>query len=182
MPSLEDKARDIPSRKRVSAEEPPVWELIRIELLGGFRVSVGTRLIREETWRLRKAAGLVKLLALEPGHRLQRDQVMDVLWPNLGPKAATNNLYQALYVARRTLDLDPRHLALHDGRLALCPDGPLRVDVEIFEAAAEAARRNREPTGRRWTCTPGICCPGIDTRDGWRTGGKSCEACTSRSS
>lgn len=45
--------------------------------------------------------------------------------------------------------MDPRHLALHDGRLALCLDGPLRVDVEIFEAAAEAARRNREPAAYR---------------------------------
>ncbi|MGH3145932.1 MAG: BTAD domain-containing putative transcriptional regulator, partial [Rubrobacter sp.] len=131
------------------AREPPIRELVRIELLGGFRVSVGTRIIREKAWRLRKAAGLVKLLALEPGHRLQRDQAMEALWPNLGPKAATNNLYQALYVARRTLGLGPRSLTLHDGRLALCPEGPLRVDAEIFEEAAQTARRSREPAAYR---------------------------------
>jgi DNA-binding SARP family transcriptional activator len=80
----------------IVAEQPPVRELIRIELLGGFRVSVGTRTIREEAWRLRKAAGLVKLLALEPGHGIQRDQVMEAMWPNLDPKAATNYLHHVL--------------------------------------------------------------------------------------
>ena len=54
-------------------------EVVRIEVLGGFRFWVGPRLIEEGRWRLRKAASLVKLLALAPGHRLHREQVMDVL-------------------------------------------------------------------------------------------------------
>ena len=41
-------------------------EAIRIRLLGGFRVSVGPRSIEGEAWRLRKAASLIKLLALAP--------------------------------------------------------------------------------------------------------------------
>ena len=52
-------------------------------LLGGFRVSVGARTIEDGGWRLRKAASLVKLLALAPGHRLHREQAMDLLWPHL---------------------------------------------------------------------------------------------------
>jgi len=47
-------------------------EAVRIRLLGGFFVSVGSRTIQEGVWRLRKAAALVKLLALAPGHRLHR--------------------------------------------------------------------------------------------------------------
>ena len=39
-------------------------------MLGGFRVSVGSRTITKDAWRLRKAAALVKLLALAPGHRM----------------------------------------------------------------------------------------------------------------
>jgi hypothetical protein len=42
-------------------------EVLRIGLLGGFRVSVGARTIEEDAWHLRKAAGLVKLLTLAPG-------------------------------------------------------------------------------------------------------------------
>jgi DNA-binding SARP family transcriptional activator len=43
---------------------------IRIELFGGFRVTINGRPIAEEDWRRRKAAALVKLLALAPRHRL----------------------------------------------------------------------------------------------------------------
>ena len=47
---------------------------------------------------------LVKLLALAPGHRLHREQVMAVLWPGRPPPAAANNLHQVLHVARAHLD------------------------------------------------------------------------------
>lgn len=49
-------------------------EGLRIQLLGGFRVTVGDRLVPDEAWSLRKAASLLKLLALAPGHRLHRDR------------------------------------------------------------------------------------------------------------
>jgi hypothetical protein len=56
---------------------------VRIWLLGGFKVSVGTRILEEDAWRLSKAANLVKLLALSPTHSLHREQVMDALWPEI---------------------------------------------------------------------------------------------------
>ncbi|MBA2714862.1 MAG: tetratricopeptide repeat protein, partial [Rubrobacteraceae bacterium] len=119
-------------------------------MLGGFRVSVGTRTIQDSQWRLSKAANLVKLLGLSPGHRLHREQMMDLLWPELGRKAASNNLRQTLHAARRAFASDPaessRYLALEDESLVLCSDGPLWVDVEAFEQAANTARRSRELT------------------------------------
>jgi hypothetical protein len=59
-------------------------EAVRVWLLGGFRVSVGSRTIADDAWRLRKAAALVKLLALAPSHRFHRGQAMDILWPESG--------------------------------------------------------------------------------------------------
>ncbi len=59
---------------------------MRVWLLGGFRVSVNSGIIAEDQWRLRKAAALVKLLALAPNHRLHREQVMDLLWRVYGVK------------------------------------------------------------------------------------------------
>jgi hypothetical protein len=53
--------------KGISGRPP---EAVRIKLLGSFSVSVGSRTIQHNEWRLRKAASLVKLLALAPGHRL----------------------------------------------------------------------------------------------------------------
>lgn len=124
-------------------------EAVRIRMLGGFRVSVGSRTIEEDDWRLRKAAGLVKLLALAPRHRLHREQAMDRLWPDSEAKAAANNLHHVLHVARRALGPVPGYLSLRDGRLSLCREGWLWIDVEAFEEAAASARRAREPAAYR---------------------------------
>jgi predicted ATPase/DNA-binding SARP family transcriptional activator/DNA-binding CsgD family transcriptional regulator len=129
-----------------SSETP---EEVCVLLLGGFRVSVGARALDESQWRLRKAATLVKLLALAPKHRLHRECIMDLLWPDLAPKAAANNLRFALHNARRILHpASPKaspHLRLRSEHLALCPEGSLRVDIETFEQAADVARRARKP-------------------------------------
>src|SRR5215218_1281581 len=87
----------------------PSWniETVRVRLLGGFQVSVGERIIEGNEWRLRKAASLLKLLALAPNHRLHRERAMDLLWPELGLRAASNNLRQTLHVARKSLHPDP---------------------------------------------------------------------------
>src|SRR5437763_17173917 len=77
---------------------------VRIELLGGFRVAVGANVVDESAWRLRKARALVKLLALVPEHSMHREQAIDALWPTLEAGAASNNLRQALFIARRALD------------------------------------------------------------------------------
>jgi predicted ATPase/DNA-binding SARP family transcriptional activator/DNA-binding CsgD family transcriptional regulator len=130
-------------------------EAVRIRLLGGFKVSVGWRIIDEGEWRLKKAGSLLKLLALAPGHRLHRDQATERLWPGSSPEAAANNLHYAMHVARRTLEpaaqanAASHYLALRGDLLALCPDGPLWVDVEAFEHAAATARRSGEPAAYR---------------------------------
>ncbi len=129
-------------------------DVTRVWLLGGFCVSVGSRVVGDDSWRLRKAASLVKLLALAPGHRLHRKRVTDLLWPDLDPRAATNNLHHVLHHARRTLEpanapCASHHLLLRGDQLALCPDAPLWVDVEAFQEASAAARRAREPAAYR---------------------------------
>lgn len=78
-------------------------ESVRVRMFGGFTVSVGARTVEEDEWRLRKAASLVKLLALAPRHRMHRERILDRLWPNLDERAAANNLRHALHVARSTL-------------------------------------------------------------------------------
>jgi predicted ATPase/DNA-binding SARP family transcriptional activator/DNA-binding CsgD family transcriptional regulator len=122
-------------------------------LLGGFGVSIGSRAIEDSAWRLKKGAALVKLLSLTPGHRMHREQVMNVLWPDLSPKAASNNLRGALHVARRVLDPDPStaslYLSLQGEQITLCPGGQLWVDVEAFEEAASAARSSQHRAAYR---------------------------------
>jgi predicted ATPase/DNA-binding SARP family transcriptional activator/DNA-binding CsgD family transcriptional regulator len=126
---------------------------VRVRMLGCFSVSVGSRILEEGAWRLRKAANLVKILALSPGHRMHRERMMDVLWPDLGSQAASNNLRGVIHAARRTWEPDPiatsRYLTLQDDQVALCPEDQLWVDVEAFEEAAAAARRSQDPAAYR---------------------------------
>jgi DNA-binding SARP family transcriptional activator len=101
-----------------------------LRLLGGFAVQVGQRMVTGDGWRLRKARDLVKLLALAPRHRLHREQVVETLWPERPRQRATaNNLHQALYVARRTLD--PRCLDLRDDLIVLGPAERLWIGPEL---------------------------------------------------
>ncbi len=79
---------------------------VSVTLLGGFSAAVDGVSVDPGVWRLKKARELVKLLALAPGHRLHREQVMDVLWRDRAPAAAANNLHQAVHVARRALGAD----------------------------------------------------------------------------
>jgi DNA-binding SARP family transcriptional activator len=109
----------------------------RLTLLGGFAAEAGGAPVSESAWRLRKAKDLVKLLALAEGNRLHREQAMDVLWPDRGPDSAANNLNQAVHAARRALGAEA--ITLLDGVLRLDAD----LDVEMFERAAEDARRER---------------------------------------
>jgi predicted ATPase/DNA-binding SARP family transcriptional activator/DNA-binding CsgD family transcriptional regulator len=124
---------------------------MRVWLLGGFLVSVGARTIVDGEWRLRKAASLVKLLALAPDHRLHREQAMELLWPHLGRGAASNNLRQVLHGARRILGtMNGSEFLASDGEsLVLCPRSDLWVDADAFEDAATTARCAREPAAYR---------------------------------
>ena len=141
------EAASDPLRKRRYSSEGPFP--VRLRLLGDFSVWVGSRAVGEGAWHLRKAKSLVKLLALAPGHRLHREQVMDLLWPDLGKMAASNNLRQALHTGRQALEpdlpADSCYLASQDESLVLCPGGSLWVDVEAFEQAASTARSSHEP-------------------------------------
>ena len=135
-------SREGRSRGATSREEQGATA-VRIGLLGGFEVSEGDRRVADSAWRLRKAKTLIKLLALEPGHRIHRDQLADQLWPELDADAARNNLHQALHAARRalsTIGVDgTAALALRDDLVVLGRNGHVVTDLEEFQDAVEQA-------------------------------------------
>src|SRR5262245_65686374 len=110
---------------------------VRVSLLGGFAATVDGAVVPDSAWRLKKARELVKLLALARGHRLHREVVMDVLWRDLAPAAAANNLHQAVHVARRALGADA--IEVRDEVLLLAAV----VDGDELERSAAGARRRR---------------------------------------
>ena len=127
---------------------------LRVRLLGGFcveRIDVGQAV---SDWPRRSAKTLIKLLAVQPGHALHREQVIDVLWPKVDAESALNSLGKALHVARRALEpelprrQDSAYLRLADGMLVLNTEHVV-VDTDEFEQLAEDALRRREISAYR---------------------------------
>ena len=73
---------------------------ISVTMLGQFGVTVDTVRVDESHWARRHAAALVKVLALAPGLRLHREQVLDLLWPDDTVDEAAPKLHKAAHFAR----------------------------------------------------------------------------------
>lgn len=95
-------------------------------------------------WKSRRAVQLVELLALAPNRRLSTEQVMDALWPDLGPEAARANLHKAATLARQAMG-SREGVVLRGDTVTLWPSADVRVDLEEFEAAARRALSSGEP-------------------------------------
>ena len=113
----------------------------RDQAAGTFEVRRDGRGRPGQRWSRRQAAALVKLLALSPGRRLHREQVIDALWPDLAVDEAAPRLHKAAHFARKAAGETPRPAG---ESVALFPTSPVAVDVALFEAAAA-----RRPPGRR---------------------------------
>jgi DNA-binding SARP family transcriptional activator len=110
-----------------------------IALLGRFAVRIDGQPVPDEAWRHKRAAELVKILALADTHRLHSEHVTDILWPDLRPGAAAGNLRKAVHFARAALGAASA-ISRHGAMLELCPGEPVIVDALAFEAAARAGQ------------------------------------------
>jgi DNA-binding SARP family transcriptional activator len=108
-------------------------------LLGGFAVRVDSAPVPASAWRHKRAAELVKILALADAYRLHSGQVMDLLWPDLTADAAAANLRKAVHFARAALG-SAAAIGRSGEMLELCPQGQLSIDAAAFEAAARAGQ------------------------------------------
>src|SRR6188472_151674 len=81
---------------------------LRARLMGTSEISVDDRLLTGRDWPGRKARSLFLVLLASPGHQLHREEVLDLLWPELDPDAGANALSKALHAVRRTLEPDLR--------------------------------------------------------------------------
>ena len=122
---------------------------LRVGLLGGFRVDRAGVARPVTDWQRRTAKTLMKLLATDPRHALHREQILDMLWPNVGVESALNSFGKALHAARRALEpeLLPRqgstYLRLTDSMVALDTQHVL-IDADHFQVLAESALRQRD--------------------------------------
>ncbi|MFJ8976721.1 ATP-binding protein [Streptomyces sp. NPDC102282] len=122
----------------------PAPPLLRLHLFGGFRVTRDGGPALAERWPRPSAQALVKLLAVSPGHRLHREQAMDVCWPDADPQAALGSLRVSLHAARRALEpeLAPRAASSYlvsDGSMLLLAPATVWIDADDAEEAGRAA-------------------------------------------
>ena len=122
-----------------------------IRLLGPFQIAVDGTTLEDRRWPRRKPKMLVKLLALQSQHQLHREQMMELLWPEIGPESASNNLHKIIYMARRALEPGlksgghSRFIITQEQLILLRAPSSLWIDVEAFEQGAAEAIRCGEP-------------------------------------
>ena len=109
-----------------------------MRLLGRFEVRVDSRPVLDSAWPQKRAADLVKVLALADRHRLTRDQVVEMLWPRLAADAGAANLHKAASYARRALG-ERDAIVVQGGVVALAPGAEVITDVERFERGDDTA-------------------------------------------
>ena len=77
---------------------------LSMRLMGGFELRSPGGLLIDHTWTRGKAKALLKVLALTEGRAMHREQVMELLWPSLGPAAAANQLRKNVHYLRAELE------------------------------------------------------------------------------
>ncbi|WP_299538892.1 AAA family ATPase [uncultured Streptomyces sp.] len=122
----------------------PAPPLLRLRLFGGFRATRDGGPELAERWPRPGARALVKLLAVAPGHRLHREQIIADCWPDADTRTGAGSLRVALHAARRALEpeLAPRAASSYltaDGALLRLHPATVRIDADEAEAAARHA-------------------------------------------
>jgi len=114
-----------------------------IRTLGGFAAERDGVPVDASAWQSRKARDLVKVLVARRGHRVSRDMLMELLWPEEPPERLHNRLSVALATARGVLGAgpDPSTSAVirADAEAVWLDREAVAVDVEAFLSAAAKA-------------------------------------------
>jgi DNA-binding SARP family transcriptional activator len=140
---LRDHGVDVESRRAAG----PLAVLIRaapavsIHTLGVFRVLRDGVPIPNIAWKSKKARDLLKIL-IARRRPTPRDQLMELLWPEVDPALAGNRLSVLLSTVREVLQPEPTGegpLATTSGGAVSLNPAHVRVDVEDFLTQASAA-------------------------------------------
>jgi LuxR family maltose regulon positive regulatory protein len=115
-----------------------------VRTLGPFSVWRGDRLVNPQEWKREKARQLFQLLINARGQWLQRDQIIDMLWPDLPAENAVRDFKVALNALNRALEPKhplnmPSYFVIRQGNTyGLNPQAQLVTDVEVFSTMASS--------------------------------------------
>jgi predicted ATPase/DNA-binding SARP family transcriptional activator len=127
-----------------------LWaHMLRIKLLGAFTVWVDA--VQVQHWPRRDARQLLKLLAVQVGHRIAKHQAMEALWPNsTAGQDLDHKLKNAVYALRRALEpqrgqREASHYIQSDtGTISLGPAHNIHIDSDEFERLLDIGLINEE--------------------------------------
>jgi tetratricopeptide (TPR) repeat protein len=143
-----------PSEKPLSQPSPSPH--LRVYILGQFRVERKQNdewnTIDSRIWHRRRARALLGCLLSSPGRRSSREQVMELLWPDLDIDIAANRLNGAVHELRQILEPEiarpaaSRMLRLERDVLEIADRSQIWVDAEAFELLLKDANNCADPT------------------------------------
>jgi ATP/maltotriose-dependent transcriptional regulator MalT/DNA-binding SARP family transcriptional activator len=120
---------------------------LRVQTLGAFRVWRGTVEVAPRAWQRDKARQLFQLLLTRRGHWLQREEIIECLWPDLAPEAAIRDFKVALNALNKAIeparcaDAPFAFIAREGTAYRLRPEADLWLDAAAFEQACTAGLR-----------------------------------------
>jgi PAS domain S-box-containing protein len=131
---------------------------LRIYLLGPTEVQRGGgSMVEGPLWQRAKVRALFAYLALADRHPVERDALLDLLWPDMDHGAALRNLNTTIYNLRRSLEPDLKrgagsgYIYQDAGQYWLGGPGPHWLDLKAFKVGIRQARV--EPDSRRAIAT-----------------------------
>lgn len=125
-------ATEFVRQEDVSHGETTPKTQVSIRVLGQFEVVAATGQIAR--WRSRKARELLKILVARRGRVIERESLMDLLWPGETPDRLSNRLAVALAAVRRALD--PERAREPDAYIVV-DSGHVRLRLEHVDIDAE---------------------------------------------
>lgn len=119
---------------------------MRIGLLGPLQVEVDGRPLAPRDWDRRQTQTLLKLLLIAPGRYLASEEIIEHIWPDLAPGAASASLRAAVSKLRKVLEPElrqgraSRFVVTEAGRYAFPREAPCALDTDEVESGFRRAR------------------------------------------
>lgn len=141
--SVQDRAAQLGARRLAREAEQLRRDLgsntmtgVEVRALGQFVVLRDGGKIPPGAWQSKKARDLFKILLSQRFGRIGRDQLVDLLWPDVQPEKAQRKLSVALSTARSVLDPDKAQSSDHfigaDSSTVWVERDNMRTDVGLF--------------------------------------------------
>lgn len=116
---------------------------LRIRLLGRFEVRANGRPVVD--WKGRRGAAVLQVLVGRRGEPVDREVLIEALWPEMRPEEGRRRLHQAVYNLRQSLHIvDPDHeyILSDNGRYRLNTSLLVWTDVAEFDRLVEEGERH----------------------------------------